>query len=452
MPHRSPLLLTVALAVTALVALPTGAVAAERPVTDNPPLTSVANGSVTARVLVQMPNGTYEPAQLGTATMRLYSAVFSNGLATASFDSGVDGVITASVPPGDYLIEIASNDPRNFPVHEWWNNEPYQRDALPLTIGDGASINLGNVSLGSRAFDSTRLAGANRFETAVAVSRRAFPTTAGAVVVVNGNSFADALSAGPLANDLFGTLLLVTTTSIPEATRAEIDRLNPTSIYIVGGTGVVSSAVEEQLRPYAANPNFVYRIAGADRYATSRAVVEFIGPGINTMMIATGRNFPDALAAVPVANAFGVGALLLVDGSRTSLDAATRSLLEDRTTADFYVVGGTGAVSAPLVADIQTIAPTVRLSGADRYATSVAVAFRFFVQADEAFIANGSGFADALAAGPVAALSRAPVYLSRSTCVPTVVRDDILKVFANRIVLVGGTSVLSNAVLSLTEC
>ena len=452
MPRRPRILLLTALLVAALVAPPAAAFAAERPVADSPPLTAAADGTVTARVLVEIQNVGFEPAQPGEAVLRLYSAGFSDGTAVATFSSGADGVITATVPPGDYFLEFASTDPRTFPVHEWYNNQRFSRDGLALTIGDGASINLGNVSLELRSLTSTRLAGADRYATAAAVSQRAFPTAAGAVVVVNGNSFADALSAGPLANDLFGTLLLVTCTSIPEVTRAEIDRLNPTSIYIVGGTGVVSSAVEEQLRPYAANPNFVYRIAGADRYATSRAVVDFMGPGLNNLMIATGRNFPDALAAVPAANAFGVGALLLVDGARTSLDSATRTLLADRNTADFWVVGGTGAVSAPLVADIQTIAPVTRLSGADRYATSVAVAFQFFVQSDDAYLANGSGFADALAAGPVAALGRAPVYLTRSTCIPTVVYDDILAVFANRITLVGGTGVLTDGVATFTEC
>jgi putative cell wall-binding protein len=174
--------------------------------------------------------------------------------------------------------------------------------------------------------------------------------------------------------------------------------------------------------------------------------------GINTLMIATGRNFPDALSAVPAANAFGVGALLLVDGSRTTLDSETQAILEDRSTAEFYVVGGTGSVSAPLASAISAISPTTRLSGPDRYATSVAVAFHFFVESDEAFIANGSGFADALAAGPVASRAQAPVYLSRATCMPVVVRDDVLSVYANRIVLVGGSAVLSDSVASLTSC
>jgi putative cell wall-binding protein len=451
--RRSPILSVAALALL-LVGAPSAALAAERPVDDTPPLTAAAGGTVTATVLVELPSGDFVPAQEGEAVLRLYSAGFTNWIAVATAESNASGVITATVPPGDYFLEFASTDPRTFPVHEWYTNQRYSDDALTLTIGDGASINLGTVALELRELDSTRVAGADRFATAVAVSQRAFPVVGAGVdvVVVNGNSFADALSAGPLANDLNGSLLLVTSTTIPEVTRAEIDRLNPTSIWIVGGTGVVSSAIEEQLRPYAANSDFVYRLAGADRYATSRAVVQQIGPGINDLMIATGRNFPDALSAVPAANAFGRGALLLVDGTRTSLDAATRTLLNARTSADFWVVGGTGAVSAPLVADIQTIAPVVRLSGADRYATSQAVAFQFFVQADEAYLANGSGFADALAAGPVAAAGRAPVYLTRQTCIPTVIYDDILAVFANRIILVGGTGVLTNGVATFTEC
>lgn len=451
--RRSPIL-SVAVLALLIVGAPSAALAAERPVDDTPPLTAAADGTVTATVLVELPSGDFVPAQEGEAVLRLYSAGFTNWIADAAFSSDAAGVITATVPPGDYFLEFASTDPRTFPVHEWYTNQRYSDDALTLTIGDGASINLGTMALELRELDSTRVAGADRYATAVAVSQRAFPTVGVGVnvVVVNGNSFADALSAGPLANEVFGSLLLVTGTSIPEVTLAEIERLNPTSIYIVGGTGVVSSAIEEQLRAYAADPNFVYRYAGADRYATSRAVVERIGPSIDTLMIATGRNFPDALSAVPAANAFGSGALLLVDGTRTSLDAATRTLLNDRTSADFWVVGGTGAVSAPLVADIQTVAPVTRLAGADRYATSQAVAFQFFVQADEAYLANGSGFADALAAGPLAATRRSPVYLTQQSCIPTVVYDDILDVFANRIILVGGTGVLTNGVATFTEC
>ncbi|MBA4246787.1 MAG: hypothetical protein C0444_00615 [Microbacterium sp.] len=431
----------------------TSAVATERPVDDSESIApAAASATVNARILIELPGGSIVPVDLDQGVVRLYSAGFGTGLADYSFSSGADGAIVATVAPGDYLIEFASSDPRALPVHEWYTNSRYQQGALPVTLADGANINLGNMILESRSLDATRLSGANRYETAVAVSQRAFPTTASAVVVVNGESFPDALSAGPLANNLSAAMLLVTSNSIPEATRLEIDRLNPASIYIVGGTGVVSNAVLEQLRPYASDPSFVYRIAGADRYATSRAVVERIGVGINTLMIATGRNFPDALSAVPAANAFGVGALLLVDGTRTTLDGATQTLLESRSAADFYIVGGTGSVSAPLASAVSAISPTTRLAGDDRYATSVAVAFHFFVESDEAFIANGTGFADALAAGPVAARAQAPVYLARATCMPAVVQDDVLSVFANRIVLVGGSAVLSDSVASLTTC
>ena len=80
------------------------------------------------------------------------------------------------------------------------------------------------------------------------------------------------------------------------------------------------------------------------------------------------------------------------------------------------------------------------------------VAFRFFVQADDAVLANGSGFADALAAGPVAAYLRAPVYLTQQDCIPQTVRDDIFSVFANDVILAGGTGSLSLRVEQFTQC
>lgn len=426
--------------------------ASERPIGDGPLSSAAVDATITASVEVQLPDTSFVPAGVGEAVMRVYDANDGNFVADGAFTSNGIGVITATMPAGDYVIEIASTDTRIAPVHEWWPNGRRFSDSSIVSVGSGMLIALGTISLEQREITVTRLAGASRYETAVALSQRAFPGTAPAVVIVNGGTFADALSAGPLANSVIGSMLLVASDSIPAATRNEITRLNPSSIYIVGGTGAVSPAVEQELRTMVASPSSVIRISGADRYATSRAVVERIGTGIDDLMIATGRNFPDALAAVPAANAFGRGALLLVDGTASSLDDATRSLLTARSAADFWIVGGTGSVSAALATDIATITPPTRLSGTDRYSTSVEVAFRFFVQADDAVLANGSGFADALAAGPVAAYLRAPVYLTQQDCVPQTVRDDIFSVFANDVVLAGGTGSLSLRVEQFTQC
>lgn len=92
------------------------------------------------------------------------------------------------------------------------------------------------------------------------------------VVIVNGTTFPDALSVGPLAAKLNAPILLVGKDSVPAATKAQLTALNPTRIIVVGGTGVVSQACVAQLAEFG----LVERIAGADRYATAVEVSKFV--------------------------------------------------------------------------------------------------------------------------------------------------------------------------------
>ncbi len=95
----------------------------------------------------------------------------------------------------------------------------------------------------------SRMAGADRYTTAVALSKATFADdSVGTVYVATGRSFPDGLSAGPVAGVRGGPLLLVPGTSLPSAVAAELRRLDPTSIVFVGGPGVVSDAVRYQIR------------------------------------------------------------------------------------------------------------------------------------------------------------------------------------------------------------
>jgi len=89
--------------------------------------------------------------------------------------------------------------------------------------------------------------------------------------VATGANFPDALGAGPIAGITDAPILLVQKDAIPQATKAELTRLHPTRIVIVGGTAVISSAVESQLGNYA---TFVERLAGANRYETAAKISE----------------------------------------------------------------------------------------------------------------------------------------------------------------------------------
>jgi hypothetical protein len=101
----------------------------------------------------------------------------------------------------------------------------------------------------------------------VVVSQRAGAASSTPVVyVATGENFPDALGAGPAAAIVKGPILLVSQNSIPGETAAELTRLSPDKIIIVGGTAVVSASVESGLAAYAGT---VERIAGANRYDTA---------------------------------------------------------------------------------------------------------------------------------------------------------------------------------------
>ena len=186
-----------------------------------------------------------------------------------------------------------------------------------------------------------RLAGANRFATAAAISVSEFSPGVPVVYVATGANFPDALAGGPVAAINGGPILLVNADSIPAATAAELFRLHPQEIVILGGTGVVSSTVETQLGFLTAGA--VERLAGSNRFATAAAIsVSQFNPGLDVVYIATGANFPDALAGGPVAG-INSGPILLVN--QNSIPGETATELTRLVPKKIVILGGTGVVS-----------------------------------------------------------------------------------------------------------
>jgi len=153
-----------------------------------------------------------------------------------------------------------------------------------------------------------RISGPDRYATAAALSASAFPPGADSAFIATGALFPDALSAAPAAAQRSAPVLLVAPDRVPAATASELQRLGVDTIVIVGGPAAVSTSVESQLGSIAAT----IRWAGVNRYATAAAVSrETFDPGVGTIYVATGADFPDALAAGAAAAAAG-GPVLLV--------------------------------------------------------------------------------------------------------------------------------------------
>ncbi|SDZ39764.1 cell wall-binding repeat-containing protein [Herbiconiux ginsengi] len=292
-----------------------------------------------------------------------------------------------------------------------------------------------------------RIGGADRYEVAVNTSKDGFPDGAKTVYVASGAVFPDALSAAPAAAVADAPVLLTAPDSLPAVVKAEIERLDPESIVIVGGKASVSSAVGTALGSIAP----VTRLGGADRFAASRAVAAAAFPsGAATAVLATGRNFPDALSAGAAIGA--AGPVILVDGSADGLDAATTKLLTDLGVTSIAIAGGEASVSPGIEADAQAIAATVRLGGADRYAASQTINAHFFTSADRVLLATGANFPDALAGSALAPKVGGPLFTVPGTCVPAETLAQIASLGATRVTLLGGVNSLSTDVESLTAC
>ncbi|KRF30815.1 cell wall-binding repeat-containing protein [Yonghaparkia sp. Soil809] len=198
-------------------------------------------------------------------------------------------------------------------------------------------------------------------------------------------------------------------------------------------------------------PGAVHRIAGPDRYAVSaRTSARTFAAGVPTVYVASGANFPDALSAAALAGA-ARGPLLLV--SPTSVPAVVLAELRRLSPARIVVAGGPASVSDPVLAALRTVAPRVdRMSGADRYEVSRNLGIDAYGSsgAPTVFLATGSGFADALAAGPAAASVRAPVLLVRGSAdvADAATLAFLRKVGARSIVIVGGPATVTQGIES----
>ena len=218
------------------------------------------------------------------------------------------------------------------------------------------------------------------------------------VVLATGRNFPDGLVAGALAGATkSGVVLTMGTNAIEPETLSKLKSVGTSKVTIVGGTGAVSQGVEDSLKAAGIQ---VERIAGTDRYDTAFQVFENMkasgklklnARGEPHVFVATGRNFPDALAASAVAAKIGAAVVLADTPEQVNRVAAgTRP----------YAVG---AQTDKLMANMG-VSMSGWFDGKDRYDTAnKLVNWSVWKGGDTVMVAVGTNFADALAAGPLAA-------------------------------------------------
>ncbi|HEY3924660.1 MAG TPA: cell wall-binding repeat-containing protein [Acidothermaceae bacterium] len=251
----------------------------------------------------------------------------------------------------------------------------------------------------------TRIAGPDRFQTASAAAQWTYlKGGAGAVVLARGDQYADALVGAPLAAAKNAPLLLTSGSTLPAITLMQLERVLPPggTVYLLGGDAAIPASVQTQLTTAGYQTT---RYAGANRYATAVAVADALGDPA-TVLLTTGLNFPDGLAAGPAAAHIGA-AVLLTDGG--VMPPETEAYLTAHATTT-YAAGGPAVAADPSATAVE---------GADRYATAAAIAARFFSAPAAIGMATGANFPDALSGGAALAHLGRPLLLTDPAALPS---------------------------------
>lgn len=260
------------------------------------------------------------------------------------------------------------------------------------------------------AYSTERIAGQDSVETALKISQKGWDS-AQTVILCEYNDYPDSIAATPFAVSLDAPILLSKGNSLDSRVVKELQRLSPQKVILLGGTACLQPAVEKELDQLSLPWK---RIGGIDRYETSVLLAKELVS--DSLILANGDNFPDALSAATFA---GIKQIPIVLTS-TKLPPAVIQYYQETAPAQLIVIGGEAVIpSAELNSHYFSIG--TRLSGYDRYGTNAAVAsyMQDTYQANDLFIASGITFPDAVAGTVLASKFKAPLLLTEKEDIPS---------------------------------
>lgn len=210
----------------------------------------------------------------------------------------------------------------------------------------------------------------------------------------------------------------------------------------------IALAASLALLPGAALANGWERLHGQNAYGTMQAIVEadgiFTPETVNTVIVATGDGYWDALAAAGLAGTLKAPILIT---PTNSLASQTREELQRLKPKQIYVMGGPAALSESVVTELKGFGATVeRAYGPTAPDTAVEIYRKGSGWSDTAIVATVNGYWDALSVAPYAYAKKCPIFLTQSDGALGQSAVDAIRANFSKVHIVGGTAAVSSAV------
>ncbi|MCA1060796.1 SpoIID/LytB domain-containing protein [Rossellomorea aquimaris] len=259
--------------------------------------------------------------------------------------------------------------------------------------------------------------GDDRYATSAEVSKFGWQNKSKALVIGRGDVSIDALTGSVLAKKYDSPLLLTRPGDLPETVFNEINRLKPEKVYLLGGESAINTSIQRKID----NLSFVketIRISGAERYQTAVEVAKEIKNNNEIFVVTKDEKSPDSLSIASYASMLQIPILYT---TKDELHESVRNYINENNISKVTIIGGTAVVSSKVENELKNLANSVtRVSGSDRYDTSLKIAERYKMDFEEKtlFFARGDEFIDALPASALAAAMKSPLILTQQDAVP----------------------------------
>ncbi|MHC6178908.1 cell wall-binding repeat-containing protein [Clostridium sp. JNZ X4-2] len=254
----------------------------------------------------------------------------------------------------------------------------------------------------SQSAATTRLFGVDRYSTNMKVADYGWTGHSDYAIIVSGENFPDAVCSAPLSVKYNAPLLMTAGNTLSTDVQDKLTNLGVKKVFLIGGTGVISSEVENELTQKNID---VQRLGGSTRIETSIEIAKQIGG--NELFLVSSEGFADALSISPYASS---KAAPLVLTTSSGVPEAVKDYVDTVRPSKTYIIGGQGVIpdnTASYFGEYE------RLGGQDRYETNAEVISKLYniSNIQKIYIAAGINYPDALSISPLAARDSSPVVL-----------------------------------------
>ncbi|WP_101773106.1 N-acetylmuramoyl-L-alanine amidase [Peptostreptococcus faecalis] len=315
-----------------------------------------------------------------------------------------------------------------------------------------------NANYAKSAANVSSIYGADRYQTAVQVSKSGWPNGSDSVVVVNSKNVMIGLIATPYATMLNAPILVTNTNSLDSNVSNELKRLKPKKVYIIGDRDLVSKSVADKMKSVTGAT--IERVFGSQPGELSASVAERIAAArnVDTAYVVSGSN--GAADALSIASKAGETKNPVIVVDKNSINVNAYSFLGSKVNNAYYI-GGADSISNSLINKISGVVKngttSNRVSGNDRHATNIAVINKFYKDTNLSSLvvtkSSNNDLIDTVTAGPFATKKNAPILITSKTSVASVTSEYLNKVQANNVYQVGGgiSSSVMNKIKSLLD-